>query len=209
MPQLITSVDGVEINRTYLTLERTTLGRKPHNHIILTDMAVSGEHCAFELTGLTDVVMFDLNSTNGTYINGAMIRMHLLQDGDVIAIGKFKILYLSANELTDEGKTAAMPLDGWPVHSNSGAVQASLKVLSGSSMGLELPVYKAVSTFGKRGVAMIAIAHRRHGYFVSCIEALVIPKLNGMPITEESVLLNDFDVIELAGTTLEFTLKIN
>ncbi len=209
MPQLITSVDGVEINRTYLTLERTTLGRKPHNHIILTDMAVSGEHCAFELTGLTDVVVFDLNSTNGTYINGSMVRMHLLQDGDVMAIGKFKIQYLSANELTDEGKTAGMPLDGWPPHSHSGALQASLKVLSGSSVGLELPVYKAVSTFGKRGVAMVAIAHRRQGYFISCIEALVIPKLNGMPITEESVLLNDFDIIELAGTTLEFTLKIN
>jgi hypothetical protein len=208
MPQLITSVDGVEIHRVYLTLERTTLGRKPNNHIVLTDMAVSGEHCAFELTGLTDVVVFDLNSTNGTYINGSMIRMHLLQDGDVIAIGKFKILYLSANELTDEGKTAAMPLDGVQVHSASGALQASLKVLTGSSSGLELPVYKAVSTFGKRGVAMVAIAHRRHGYFISCMEALVIPKLNGMPITEEPVLLNDFDLIELAGTTLEFSLKM-
>ncbi len=208
MPQLITSVDGVEIQRVYLTLERTTLGRKPHNHIVLTDMAVSGEHCAFELTGLTDVVVFDLNSTNGTYINGAMVRMHLLQDKDVIAIGKFKILYLSANELTDEGNTFAMPLSSGQVHSNSGAMQASFKVLTGSSAGLELPVYKAVSTFGKRGVAMVAIAHRRHGYFISCIEALVIPKLNSMPITEEPVLLNDFDLIELAGTTLEFTLKM-
>ena len=208
MPQLITSVDGVEIQRVYLTLERTTLGRKPHNHIVLTDMAVSGEHCAFELTGLTDVVVFDLNSTNGTYINGAMVRMHLLQDKDVIAIGKFKILYLSANELTDEGNTFAMPLSSGQVHSNSGAMQASFKVLTGSSAGLELPVYKAVSTFGKRGVAMVAIAHRRHGYFISCIEALMIPKLNGMPITEEPVLLNDFDLIELAGTTLEFTLKM-
>jgi hypothetical protein len=36
----------------------------------------------------------------------------------------------------------------------------------------------------------------------------MIPKLNGMPITEEPVLLNDFDLIELAGTTLEFTLKM-
>jgi FHA domain len=208
MPQLITSVDGVEIQRVYLTLNRTTLGRKPHNHIVLTDMAISGEHCAFELTGLSDVVVFDLNSTNGTYINNSMIRMHLLQDGDVLTIGKFKVLYLSANELTDDGKTAAMPLDSGTLQSSSGALQASLKVLTGSSAGLELPVYKAVSTFGKRGVAMVAIAHRRHGYFISCIEALMIPKLNGMPITEEPVLLNDFDLIELAGTTLEFTLKM-
>ena len=219
MPQLITSVDGVEIHRQYLTRERTTLGRKPHNHIVLTDLAVSGEHCAFELTGLADVVVVDAGSTNGTYINGAMVRMHLLKDHDVIAIGKFKILYLSASALTDEINhemtTAQMPLDYGQTasfssssFSSSGALQASLKVLTGSSAGLELPVVKAVSTFGKRGVAMVAIAHRRQGYFISCIEATQTPTLNGQPITDAPVLLADYDVLELAGNTLEFSLKM-
>jgi FHA domain len=171
MPQLITTVDGVEINRTYLTLERTTLGRKPHNHIVLTDLAVSGEHCAFELSGLTDVVVLDLGSTNGTYINGAMVRMHLLQEGDVISIGKFRIQYFRANELTDECKTVSMPLGDTYTHTPTGMMQASLKVLSGSSAGLELPVSKAVSTFGQPGVALVAIAHRRQGYYISCMEA--------------------------------------
>jgi pSer/pThr/pTyr-binding forkhead associated (FHA) protein len=207
MPQLITTVDGVEIHRTYLTLERTTLGRKPHNHIVLTDLAVSGDHCAFELTGLTDVVVIDLGSTNGTYINDAMVRMHLLRDGDVISIGKFKIQYLQANELTDECKTASMPLLDNSAHMLTAAMQASLKVLTGSSAGLELPVSKAVSTFGKPGVALVAIAHRRQGYFISCMEAIQVPRLNGMPITDEPVLLADHDVIELAGSALEFLLK--
>ncbi len=207
MPQLITSVDGVEIQRVYLTRDRTSLGRKPHNHIVLTDLAVSGEHCAFELKGLSDVYVEDLGSTNGTYINGKMVRRHLLHDGDVIAIGKFKIRYLSANELTDEGRTAAMPLDTAVYLSSTGATQASLKVLTGSSAGLELPVVKAVSTFGKPGVAMVVIAHRRHGYFVSCLEANQVPTLNGQPITDEPVLLSDYDVLELAGSTLEFSLK--
>jgi pSer/pThr/pTyr-binding forkhead associated (FHA) protein len=207
MPQLITTVDGVEIHRTYLTLERTTLGRKPHNHILLTDLAVSGDHCAFELTGLTDVVVIDLGSTNGTYINDAMVRMHLLQDGDVISIGKFKIQYRQANELTDECKTASMLLLDNSAHMLTVAMLASLKVLTGSSAGLELPVSKAVSTFGKPGVALVAIAHRRQGYFISCMEAIQVPRLNGMPLTDEPVLLADHDVIELAGSALEFLLK--
>jgi hypothetical protein len=207
MPQLITTVDGVEIHRTYLTRERTTLGRRPHNHIVLTDLAVSGEHCAFELSGLTDVVVLDLGSTNGTYINGAMVRMHLLQEGDVISIGKFKIQYFRANELTDECKTASMPLGDQHSHAFTGAMHASLKVLSGSSAGLELPVAKAVSTFGQPGVALVAIAHRRQGYYISCMEAIQAPKLNGMPISDEPVLLADHDVIELAGSALEFLLK--
>jgi hypothetical protein len=207
MPQLITTVDGVEIHRTYLTRERTTLGRKPHNHIVLTDLAVSGEHCAFELSGLADVVVLDLGSTNGTYINGAMVRMHLLQEGDVISIGKFRVQYLRANELTDECKTVSMPLGDTYTHTPTGMLQASLKVLSGSSAGLELPVSKAVSTFGQPGVALVAIAHRRQGYYISCMEALQSPKLNGMLISDEPVLLADRDVIELAGSDLEFLLK--
>lgn len=208
MPQLITTVDGVEIHRTYLTLERTTLGRRPDSHIVLSDQAVSGEHCAFELSGLSDVVVIDSGSTNGTYINGAMVKMHLLQDRDVIAIGRFKIQYLSANELTDEGKTVAMSLSGGlPPVATSGSMHASLKLLTGSSAGLEIPVAKAVSTFGQPGIALIAIAHRRQGYFVSCMEAMQTPKLNGMVISDEPVLLADRDVIELAGSELEFLLK--
>jgi hypothetical protein len=89
----------------------------------------------------------------------------------------------------------------------TGAMLASLKLLTGSSAGLELPVSKAVSTFGQPGVALIAIAHRRQGYYVSCMEAQQQPKLNGMAITDEPVLLADRDVIELAGSALEFLLK--
>ncbi len=208
MPQLIASVDDVEIYRTYLTRDRTTLGRKPHNHIVLTDLAVSGEHCMFELKGLADVEVQDLGSTNGTYINGKMVDRHLLHEGDVIAIGKFKIHYHSANELTDEGKTVAMGLDSGMYHASTGALQACFKVLTGSSAGLELPVVKAVSTYGKRGVAMVAVAHRRQGYFISCMEAIQVPTLNGHPISDEPILLSDYDVVELAGTTLEFSLKL-
>jgi FHA domain len=207
MPQLITTVDGVEIHRTYLTRTRTTLGRRPDNHIVLTDMAVSGEHCVFELSGLSDVVVIDSGSTNGTYIDGAMVRMHLLKDGDVMSIGKFKVKFLTANELTDEGKTLSMSLHGGLPSAATGAMRASLKLLTGSSAGLEIQVSKAVSTFGQPGVALIAIAHRRQGYFVSCMEATQVPKLNGKAISDEPVLLEDRDVIELAGSALEFLLK--
>jgi pSer/pThr/pTyr-binding forkhead associated (FHA) protein len=203
MPQLIASVEGVEIHHVYLTLDRTTLGRKPHNHIVLADLAVSGEHCAFEIKGLSDVYVQDMGSTNGTYINGAMVKRQLLQNDDVITIGKFKVLYRSANELTDNS-TAAMPLELPP----TGSLNASLKVLVGSSAGLEVPVVKAVSTFGKPGVAMLAIAHRRQGYYVSCMDATAAtPKLNGQTITDEPRLLADHDVLDLAGTSLQFLLR--
>jgi pSer/pThr/pTyr-binding forkhead associated (FHA) protein len=209
MPQLVTSVEGVVIHRIYLTKDRTILGRKPNCDVVLMDLAVSGEHCAFELEGLSDVVVQDLRSTNGTYVNDRMVKRHTLVDGDVMMIGRFRVEYLRANELTDEGRTiaesrtAAMPLDGNMHH--TGGLQAKLKVLAGSSAGLELPVAKAVSTFGKRGIALVAIAHRRSGYFISLIETThQVPTLNGKPIAQDPALLSPGDVIELAGSTLEF-----
>jgi pSer/pThr/pTyr-binding forkhead associated (FHA) protein len=51
MPQLVLSIEGVEIRRVNLNHKRTTLGRKPHNDIVLADLVVSGEHCAFNLEG--------------------------------------------------------------------------------------------------------------------------------------------------------------
>ncbi len=206
MPQLITSVKGVEIHHDYLDRERTTLGRRVSNHIVLPDIAVSGEHCVFELHGLASVYVQDLGSTNGTYVNDHMVKRHLLNDCDIITIGKFKLQYFSANELMDEGRTATIPLDSAHAHSNS-PMHASLKVLSGSSAGLELPVAKAVTTFGKQGVARVAIAHRRHGYYISCIDAQQDkPTLNGMNITDDPVMLTHGDVLTLAGTTLEVVL---
>jgi FHA domain len=218
MPQIIVSLDGVDIRQVYLQHESTTVGRKPHHHIVLSDQTVSGDHCSFEQSGLTDVYVVDVGSTNGTYINGKMVRRHLLQDGDVLGIGRFRVKYFSANELTDEAQTLAMPLDSFSQSSfapssfgqsaaSTAHLQASLRMLSGSSTGLVMPVVKAVSTYGQPGVAMVAIAHRRHGYYVSCMEAVDAPTLNGMPITDAPVLLQDHDVLELAGTAMEFCLR--
>jgi FHA domain len=220
MPQIIISLDGVTIRQVYLQNESTSVGRKPHHHVVLADQTVSGDHCTFEQSGLTDVFVVDVGSTNGTYINGKMVRRHLLQDGDVMAIGRYRVKYLSANELTDEAQTAAMPLESFSQSSftQSGfdpsqsaalgtPLQASLRVLSGTSTGLVMPVVKAVSTYGRPGVTMVAIAHRRHGYYVSCMEASDVPTLNGIPISNDPVLLQDRDVLELAGTAMEFCLR--
>lgn len=208
MPQLIVSVEGVKIQHVYLHKNRTTLGRKPHNDVVLENMAVSSEHCVFELHGLMDVYVEDLRSTNGTYLNGKMIVRQRLADQDVIAIGKFRIQYLSAAEAADSGGiTSTMNLDFNSPMAISSPRHASLQVLSGSSAGLEVPVVKAVTTFGKPGVSVVAVSHRRNGYYVSHMDGNVPPTLNGLPIGTDAVPLADHDELELAGTRLRFLLK--
>ncbi len=94
MAKLILSVDGTVLKEITLTKERMVLGRKPHNDIQVDNLAVSGEHAAI-ITILNDSFIEDLNSTNGTLVNGKPIKKHFLQNNDVIEIGKHKLKYFN------------------------------------------------------------------------------------------------------------------
>lgn len=205
MPQLIASVEGVEIKHVYLQKDRTTLGRAPDNDIVFDNLVVSGHHCVFELKGLAEVQVEDLGSTNGTYINGNMVKRQRLRDGDVIAIGNFRIHYKEATEHPSTfGETAAMKVaaDGM-----TRTVHAVFQVLNGSSAGLEVPVVKAVTTFGKPGEAIVSVSHRREGYFIAHLDGATPPRLNGDAIGADPVMLSNHDVVEIAGTRMLFQLK--
>ena len=97
MPKMIVSIDGVVIKEVQLTKERTTLGRRPYNDVVIDNLAVSGEHAALQMTG-SEVTLEDLNSTNGTYVNGKAVKKQALQNGDTIEVGKYKIKFVSEAE---------------------------------------------------------------------------------------------------------------
>ena len=94
MAKLILSLDGMVIREYPLTKERTTLGRKPHNDIVIDNLAISGEH-AMIMTILNDSFLEDLGSTNGTLVNGQPIKKHFLQNNDVVELGKYKLKYVT------------------------------------------------------------------------------------------------------------------
>src|SRR5438270_4219389 len=72
--------------------ERITIGRRADNDVCLPNLAVSGEHAAV-LTILADSFLEDLDSTNGTLVNGNPIVKHFLRDHDEIDIGRHKFVY--------------------------------------------------------------------------------------------------------------------
>ncbi len=204
MPQLLVSVEGVQVKHLHLSKDRTTLGRKAGNDIVLDNAAVSGQHCVFELRGLADVYVEDLGSTNGTFVNNVKVQRQLLQDEDVVAVAGFRLRYLASSGDSGFGATSVFPHGAAQMAPASNAL---FRVLTGSSAGLEVPVVKAVSTFGKPGIAVIAVSHRRNGYFAAQLTGEQPALLNGLPLGDEPVQLAHEDVIQIGGTAMRFLLE--
>ena len=206
MPKMIVSIDGVVIKEVQLTKDRTTLGRRPYNDIVIDNLAVSGEHAVMQMSGM-DVFLEDLNSTNGTYVNGKAIKKQQLQSGDTVEIGKYKIKFVHEGASESHEKTMVI---------NAGAVvateptagmvvaNAAIKVMSGTAAGREVPLVKVVTTIGKPGVAVAAITRRPHGFVVAMVEGVQKPTINGSPIGTDAVNLHNGDMLELAGTKMQF-----
>lgn len=106
MAKLILSMDGLVLKEVQLTKERTTIGRRPHNDIVIDNLAVSGEHAVI-VTILNDSFLEDLGSTNGTMVNGQPIKKHFLQNNDVVELGKYKLKYLTESKTGEFDKEAA------------------------------------------------------------------------------------------------------
>jgi pSer/pThr/pTyr-binding forkhead associated (FHA) protein len=219
MGKLVVSLDGVVIKEVQITKDKTTLGRRPYNDMIIDNLAVSGEHAVLQMVG-NDVFIEDLNSTNGTYINGKAIKKQLLAHNDTVEIGKYKIKYLT-DDGADYEKTmimrpgAAQPQAFSPTlppqsgfGGLGGAAQAgtpaSIKVLSGAASGREVALTKVVTTVGKPGVQVASITRRPTGYVFAHVEGGTRPVVNGMPLVGDSIPLRHGDVIELAGTQMQF-----
>jgi len=228
MPKMIVSIDGVVIKEVQLTKDRTTLGRRPYNDIVIDNLAVSGEHAVLAMSG-QEVYLEDLNSTNGTYINGKAVKKQLLANNDTVEIGKYKIKFIheqpafAGSEKTVILKpgqilqppaqaAAAAPAGGGAAPAASadaqaadlGQLNASIKVLSGAAAGRQVPLVKVVTTIGKPGVAVAAITRRPQGFVVAHVEGGNKPTLNGAAIGAEPVTLKNGDLLELAGTQMQF-----
>jgi FHA domain len=218
MPKMIVSIDGVVIKEVQLSKDRTTLGRRPYNDIVIDNLAVSGEHAVLLMNG-NEVFLEDLNSTNGTYVNGKAVKKQLLQNADTVEIGKYKIKYVNevagANfEKTMIIKAGAAGMPASPAQppiaaparapEPSAPQHASIKVLSGAAAGREVALVKVVTTIGKPGVAVAAITKRPHGFVVAHVEGNNRPSVNGTIIGAEPVSLRHGDLLELAGTQMQF-----
>jgi pSer/pThr/pTyr-binding forkhead associated (FHA) protein len=245
MARLILSLDGEVLAEYNMTKERYTIGRLPDNDVRIDNAAVSGHH-ALIINILNDSFLEDLNSTNGTYANGKLIKKHALKHGDVVTVGHHhlrfvdsqveepeadefeKTMVLGPGQISEERlRAAAEARPVAPTGGNGGAAPARavspaaaaakagvapmrparLQVLSGQFAGRELELAKTLTTLGRPGVQVAAIARRAEGYSIVHVESARAgdyPLVNGEPIGPQARKLVDNDVITLAGVKMGF-----
>ncbi len=216
-----------------MTKERYTIGRLPDNDVRIDNPTVSGHHSLI-INILNDSFLEDLNSTNGTYVNGKLIKKHALQHGDVVTVGQHQLRYVDANsaekEIGDEfartmvigssdvsagGNGAGEPGGIHPevedtIGADAGAQPisvAKVQVLNGTFAGREVVLNKAVTTLGRPGAQVIAITRRADGYHIVQVEnegGREPSSVNGEPLTAKARELADNDVIEIIGIKMGF-----
>lgn len=193
--KLITTSSSGEKTEYPLTNETTTIGRIPGNDIQIDNLSVSGRH-AQVITILDDSFLEDLGSTNGTYVNGKLVKKHALEHGDNITLGKYLITYHSSSGAEDQNFEQTMIIRpgevGMPEEAGGKEIDKSMKkisaaiaseaattaaspmagkeaclqLLSGANVGKELILTKALTTIGQPGVQVAAITRRPQGFFL-------------------------------------------
>jgi hypothetical protein len=208
MAKIILTVDGTVLKEMPLTKERNTIGRRASNDLVIDHVAISGQHAVIVAMN-NDYFLEDLNSTNGTQVNGQPIKKHFLRDNDVINLAPYKVRFVADNGTSkrDPGKLIERAVgtsrdkDG---AGTSAKQAAEIRVLNGASAGKEVALSKPLTTIGRPGVQVAVITHRKQGYFVTHVEGNSFPVVNGESIGSNARLLKFDDIIDLSGTQMVF-----
>lgn len=189
--KLVLSFGELVLRSVPITKPTIRIGRRAHNDIALDDLTVSGEHALITLVDGERLIR-DLDSRNGTVVNGLAIQSRRLEHADLIEIGIYRLRYLVERRAVPRPKPSA--------------TSAYLQWLSGEDPGREQSIDRPiVSVSGDNQVAVVS--RRKAGYFITHLEGLAMPLVNGESIGLGSRPLADGDLIELSGTMLRFRLR--
>src|SRR6266403_2188141 len=198
MARLMLSLDGSILAEYNMNKERYTIGRLPDNDIRIDNPAVSGHHSLI-INILNDSFLEDLNSTNGTYVNGKLIKKHAMQNGDVITVGHHQLRFVDSQDGDAEQDEFEKTMVITPSTQGEDRIRRVGVAVDHAA--------KAVTTLGRPGVQVAAITRRAEGYFIVHVDSGKendFPQVNGVPIGPQARRLNDNDVVQLAGVKMGF-----
>jgi pSer/pThr/pTyr-binding forkhead associated (FHA) protein len=127
MAKLVIQNQGMTGRAHELNVDRTTIGRVEDNTFQIADPSVSSHHCEVQLRG-ADILIRDLNSTNGSFINGEKVAEGVLKPGQTLRLGQVELKL----EAEAAAAATALPLPSAPAKK---PVDATLIMPRGVSLG--------------------------------------------------------------------------
>lgn len=194
MAKIIVTFNGLVQQEYGITKSRVTIGRRPGNDLVIDHLTVSGQHAAIDTTSNGSFVL-DLGSTNGTMVNNQPVKKHLLQHGDVIDIGKYKLRFQ---------QDAASQVHALPANSPVKNLIAKIRVLNGPNANKELSLSKPLTTIGSPATMVVAIAKQNDVYTLRHVEGKDKPRVNGNQLDSDAVILKGGDIVEILGVQMQF-----
>jgi pSer/pThr/pTyr-binding forkhead associated (FHA) protein len=202
MAKILLATENVMLREITLVKGCITIGRAPQNDIVIDDRAISARHVII-VTVDGDSFLEDLNSTNGTLINGQPVKKHFFQDGDVVELAGYQMRYL-ANLPSGAEVPQSVVISSSHVYLRDGGASAKIKIISGPNVGKEVALGKAMTTFGCPGVKTVAIVKQFQSYYLTCIEGTGALTMNGKLMQNEEIPMINGDIIELCGVRMQF-----
>ncbi len=220
--KLLVKLHGRNSQPIDLTQEAFTIGRKPDNSLAIEDPAVSGHHARIVKVQAVYFIE-DLQSTNGTSVNGQSITRHQLHDADVITIGRHRLIFqdsgiaMTSTPAPSVDLERTMVLNGTSRTPDKPALSAKVLIVAGKTDRQEYPLIKQVNVIGSQEGATIrlagwfapksaaTIARRGQSYFISSSQREKALLVNGAEVTSQQE-LKDGDQVEVAGVKLTFYL---
>jgi len=213
MAAIILSKDGVVMQTIPLLKERTTIGRRTYNDVVIDEPGVSAEHAVIVLAP-GEPYFQDLYSTNGSRINGQPAHRHFLQDGDIVEFGQHAIVYHANGDapamnhsMRSDGTIGQAPASSVQAGMRREGTSAFVEILNGHYAGRKIPLTQPLTTVGRPNRHVAVLARQRSGYSLTHVEGKVHPLLNGQSIGLSTRPLADGDLVDLEGTQLRFFLR--
>lgn len=235
MPKVMLKFKEAVLKEIQLDKEVITIGRNPNNDIHIDNPAVSGSHAKIINEG-GRISIEDVNSTNGTFINGKRISKSALNNNDVITVGKHTLVFSGPSQAAGADQTLKTKKPGLNetivmdtraqkamMGETAGAAAFGDKIggftiIEGVSEKNEYELTKRLTTIGKTETAEIklkgffapkvaALINRtKDGYFISPPGTKTKIKINGSSL-EGRYELKDGDIVEVENLKMQFYIK--
>lgn len=199
VPTVVIARKGQPVSKYPLIKPQTNIGRRSANDIVLNGWSVSGSHAVLIQDG-SKVLVQDLGSRNGTFVDGVRVERAEMQDGSVVRIADFTLKLVAR-------RTAMAYEPTLVVRSASQPRLAQFEYLAGAKAGQVVSLSQVLTTLGAPDSCQVICIRRVDDYAIRFENGTSQARLNGAVLGETPVRMYDRDILELGGDRLQFRIR--